>query len=1091
MSANQNFLFHLNVYDDYKEIPFSDNLHNLSDAYIICKYSFGNQNVDIHSFIHNLEIPVSIPQGIIKTNFTIDEIKSFKNKQIDFYILGKGTLYNIFKKRQINTNLETKIYLIDKINYKILYFLYESRCISFKVGSIKNNNNNALNYNNNNNQINQNQISNNEFSKNNFNNFNFTNQQNTDSFNMVQNFQTNQNNTFSENPKNMEHKLNIIKNLILLYVNEKEIQRLYSQGIKELKNYYLVNKSWIDTFKQMYHYYEICNIPTIQGINSYDSAIKNLKSFESLAEIQSILSLININNSPLMQFNLPIQTKICGEYTEYDYPINFVIINGSILNLLKQFGLSNINVEYQINFGKSSLCLRTKYDSNKTYIYNYNNTSFNIIGIIDVFADVWETIYNRYLSQKLFSQYLIEKNINLNIFNKKQNLLSSGQKHLGYIYLIPQMNNNDGQQIIETFDNMNNFENKVANENINKNIDFQSVYLKFYKSLSSLKHNNYDLPNTESIRNYFSSNLLIHLSVFIIESQKLKYCIDTIKQLKNTMDDFSFCLSENDILSSDSLSESTRYSCINEEIINYFKIQNTNNLPKAFIFINQKISYVFYPQENCLLKVSNYKNNSFILKKVVNKNTSLEQEQFFSSSDLNGFDFNIPKDNNNESFISPPKPPENPPEPGKVLHALGLENIGATCYMNATLQSLSHVLSLKEYLLDDNRYNQDILSRNASLSKSFADVVRKLWSETYETYYAPREFKDLISQMNPLFQGIQANDSKDLVIFIFENIHRELNNPSQNPDDINLNVYPNELRLFRQNYYSQNYSIISKIFYYEQSSIMECLNCHFKTNNYNIMNILIFPLEKVRLYKLKQNPKDLYVITLFDCFEQNQQPEILDGANQIYCNNCRQSANASSCNKLNTCPEVLTIILNRGKGIEHEVNFSFPMSMSIVNYVTDKSYDPNYELIAVLTHFGPSGMAGHFVAYCKSPVDNNWYFYNDATVTLCRGDVANQIVSNGIPYILFYQRRKLKIATNVENKCIYFSYEGKEGYYDYTDDNKMLSEAYSEFRSKYDWAPQGGRLMLMKNNNMIDLDEYKSLKDNGISDKDKICVLMN
>ena len=33
--------------------------------------------------------------------------------------------------------------------------------------------------------------------------------------------------------------------------------------------------------------------------------------------------------------------------------------------------------------------------------------------------------------------------------------------------------------------------------------------------------------------------------------------------------------------------------------------------------------------------------------------------------------------------------------------------------------------------------------------------------------------------------------------------------------------------------------------------------------------------------------------------------------------------------------------------------------------------------------------------------------------------------------------------------------------------------------------------MLMKTDNMINLDEYKSLRDNGINDKDKICVIMN
>ena len=164
--------------------------------------------------------------------------------------------------------------------------------------------------------------------------------------------------------------------------------------------------------------------------------------------------------------------------------------------------------------------------------------------------------------------------------------------------------------------------------------------------------------------------------------------------------------------------------------------------------------------------------------------------------------------------------------------------------MNATLQCLCHVSSLKDYFLDDQRYSQDVMTRTAPLTQSFAEVVRKLWSKSYETYYAPRNFKDRISQMNPLFQGIQANDSKDLVLFIFENIHAELNNPSQNQNDINLNNIRKELYQFRQNYYSQNYSIISQIFYYEQSNIMQCKSCNFETYNFNIMNMIIFPLEK-------------------------------------------------------------------------------------------------------------------------------------------------------------------------------------------------------------------------------------------------------
>ena len=45
---------------------------------------------------------------------------------------------------------------------------------------------------------------------------------------------------------------------------------------------------------------------------------------------------------------------------------------------------------------------------------------------------------------------------------------------------------------------------------------------------------------------------------------------------------------------------------------------------------------------------------------------------------------------------------------------------------------------------------------------------------------------------------------------------------------------------------------------------------------------------------------------------------------------------------------------------------------------------------------------------------------------------------------------------------------------------------------KYEWAPKGGHILsLMKNNNMINLNEYASLAENGINDGDKICVINN
>ena len=41
----------------------------------------------------------------------------------------------------------------------------------------------------------------------------------------------------------------------------------------------------------------------------------------------------------------------------------------------------------------------------------------------------------------------------------------------------------------------------------------------------------------------------------------------------------------------------------------------------------------------------------------------------------------------------------------------------------------------------------------------------------------------------------------------------------------------------------------------------------------------------------------------------------------------------------------------------------------------------------------------HFISFCKSLVDNNWYKYDDSKFT--RGSL-EEIKSQGTPYLLFY-----------------------------------------------------------------------------------------
>ena len=332
----------------------------------------------------------------------------------------------------------------------------------------------------------------------------------------------------------------------------------------------------------------------------------------------------------------------------------------------------------------------------------------------------------------------------------------------------------------------------------------------------------------------------------------------------------------------------------------------------------------------------------------------------------------------------------------------GLENIGATCNMNSTLQCMAHIKYLTKYLFD----NSNSISANKSkyqLTNAYTEVLKNLWQNNNIKYYSPIYFKDTISKMNSLFAGVQVNDSKDLVLFLIETMHNELNKPNKNifhkissiPNQYNYEIAFN---LFSE-YFTKNYnSVISNLFYGMYNWMMKCLNCNIVTHNVQCFNILIFPLEEVRKFKNRANK----IVDIKECCEYYQKYEYMKGQNQIYCNNCNLMSDSCNQTKLIICPNVLVINLNRGKGLEFDVKLNFGEYLNIKEFVYYINSSPtNYELIGIVTCLGPSIMSGHFIAFCKSFVDHQWYKYNDAIVNLSSFSEAS---TSGVPHILFYSK---------------------------------------------------------------------------------------
>jgi ubiquitin C-terminal hydrolase len=329
---------------------------------------------------------------------------------------------------------------------------------------------------------------------------------------------------------------------------------------------------------------------------------------------------------------------------------------------------------------------------------------------------------------------------------------------------------------------------------------------------------------------------------------------------------------------------------------------------------------------------------------------------------------------------------------------IGLLNIGATCYMNATLQCFSNLSRFRMQLLNKDFYKdlEENKEDKKKLSFALAEVLKNLWENLNHKFYSPENFKNLISKMNKLFQGIAANDAKDLILFILQTMHIELNNPPNNFNDTNqvpddrefLQVYNDSTSFFL----SRNKSIISDEFYGFENSMTRCGNCQTIIHKVQAINIVFFPLEEVRkFFGYKVN-----CVRINECFEYYQRSDLIPS---FFCNYCQYNTQGVSQTRFVNLPKTLIINLNRGKGLEFNINIIFEEYLNLRKYVYSPDSPHYYELTGVITHFGDNDSGGHFIAYCKNCNNCEWYKYNDQFVTICN---FNEVVNNGLPYVLFY-----------------------------------------------------------------------------------------
>lgn len=289
--------------------------------------------------------------------------------------------------------------------------------------------------------------------------------------------------------------------------------------------------------------------------------------------------------------------------------------------------------------------------------------------------------------------------------------------------------------------------------------------------------------------------------------------------------------------------------------------------------------------------------------------------------------------------------------------------------------------------------------------------MKQMWLETHAGL-KPSTFKQHLATFAPQFDGTYQHDAQELLAYLLDGIHEDLNRVRNQPyiqdKDCDGTHDSKDAVEAWKNYLARNKSLIVDIFQGQFRNTCQCKTCGHRNIRFEPFMYLSLPItESCR--------------TLQDCLHLYLKIETLDGANQWYCNKCKDHVDATRKIDIWILPPVLIIHLKRFKyddfgqvGWKNNAILEYPMEKwDFADLVLGQRSGTCYDLYAVSNHLGGLG-SGHYTAHALNRFDDEWYEFNDCSYRMLSD--LSEIQRSSSAYLLFYNRSEGDVKESSERR---------------------------------------------------------------------------